>query len=68
MSDHVNSTGASNASGLPLACPQSDLDASEYTEDCLSMILYVPSSVTVGSNAPVLMWYESRLCRSMAGV
>ncbi|KZT69793.1 alpha/beta-hydrolase, partial [Daedalea quercina L-15889] len=50
-------TGASNASGLPLACPQSDLDASEYTEDCLSMLLYVPSSVTSGSGAPVLMWY-----------
>ncbi|KAH9928173.1 Alpha/Beta hydrolase protein [Fomitopsis serialis] len=49
-------SGASNASGLPLACPQSGLDASEYSEDCLSMILYVPSSVTIGSNAPALMW------------
>jgi len=49
-------SGASNASGWPLACPQSGLDASEYSEDCLSMIIYVPSSVTVGSNAPALMW------------
>ncbi|KAH9832939.1 alpha/beta-hydrolase [Rhodofomes roseus] len=49
-------SGASNASGLPLACPQNDLDASGYSEDCLSMILYVPSSVTPASNAPVLMW------------
>ncbi|CCM03627.1 uncharacterized protein FIBRA_05771 [Fibroporia radiculosa] len=49
-------SGASNASGLPLACPQTDADASSYSEDCLAMILYVPPSVQPGSDAPTLVW------------
>ncbi|PCH37718.1 alpha/beta-hydrolase [Wolfiporia cocos MD-104 SS10] len=48
--------GASNASGLPLACPQSDMDSSQYSEDCLAMLLYVPPSVMSGSGAPTLVW------------
>ncbi|KAJ7024309.1 alpha/beta-hydrolase [Mycena alexandri] len=49
-------TGATNASGLPLACPQPLVDPSSYTEDCLSMILYVPTTLKAGSNVPTLMW------------
>ncbi|KAI0934568.1 hypothetical protein AcV5_006369 [Taiwanofungus camphoratus] len=48
--------GASNASGLPLPCPQTDLDASGYSEDCLSMLLYVPASISTGSGVPTFMW------------
>ncbi|KAF8201777.1 Alpha/Beta hydrolase protein [Pholiota molesta] len=48
--------GATNSSSLPLACPQDVLDPSAYTEDCLSMVIYVPPSLTVGSTAPTLVW------------
>ncbi|KAJ7670877.1 alpha/beta-hydrolase [Mycena polygramma] len=48
--------GATNASGLPLACPQPDVDPSTYTEDCLSMILYVPTTLTASSGVPTLLW------------
>ncbi|KAJ7633008.1 alpha/beta-hydrolase [Roridomyces roridus] len=48
--------GATNASALPLACPQSLVDPSTYTEDCLSMILYVPTSLKANSGAPTLLW------------
>lgn len=49
-------TGTSNETEMPLACPQPFVDSSEYTEDCLSMILYVPPSVTPSSSAPTFMW------------
>lgn len=48
--------GNTNASQLPLACPQDDIDSSAFSEDCLSMLLYVPNSVNPGSNAPTLVW------------
>ncbi|KAJ7217137.1 Alpha/Beta hydrolase protein [Mycena pura] len=48
--------GATNASALPLACPQPGVDPSMYTEDCLSMILYVPTSFTPSSTASTLLW------------
>ncbi|KAF9469230.1 alpha/beta-hydrolase [Collybia nuda] len=41
---------------LPLACPQAGVDPSAYTEDCLSMVLYVPPGLTLVSAAPTLMW------------
>ncbi|KAG6862055.1 hypothetical protein C0995_007185 [Termitomyces sp. Mi166 len=49
-------TGAANQTLLPLACPQPGVDSSAYTEDCLSMILYVPPGLELYSNAPTLMW------------
>ncbi|KAG6814563.1 hypothetical protein H0H92_000091 [Tricholoma furcatifolium] len=49
-------TGASNQTSLPLACPQPDVDSSTYNEDCLSMILYVPPTLSVGDDVPTLMW------------
>ncbi|KAJ7685589.1 alpha/beta-hydrolase [Mycena polygramma] len=49
-------TGATNASGLPLACPQPNVDPSTYTEDCLSMILYVPTTLKASSGVPTLLW------------
>ncbi|KAH0583691.1 hypothetical protein H2248_009300 [Termitomyces sp. 'cryptogamus'] len=49
-------TGAVNQTSLPLACPQPGVDSSAYTEDCLSMIIYVPPGLTLYSNAPTLMW------------
>ncbi|KAF8077781.1 alpha/beta-hydrolase [Lyophyllum atratum] len=49
-------TGSVNETILPLACPQPGVDPSAYTEDCLSMVLYVPPGLTVMSNAPTVMW------------
>ncbi len=49
-------TGTPNATVMPLACPQPFTDPSAYTEDCLSMVLYVPPSLTAASSAPTLMW------------
>lgn len=48
--------GVTNASALPLACPQPGVDSSAYTEDCLSMVLYVPPSLNSASDAPTIMW------------
>ncbi|KAI0303553.1 alpha beta-hydrolase [Multifurca ochricompacta] len=41
---------------LPLACPQTNLDSSQYSEDCLSMLLFVPTVTTVASKLPVFLW------------
>ncbi|KAJ7578446.1 alpha/beta-hydrolase [Mycena floridula] len=49
--------GGSNATAMPLACPQTDLDSSLYSEDCLSMVLYVPSSlVGMTTGVPTFVW------------
>ncbi|KAF7295534.1 Carboxylic ester hydrolase [Mycena indigotica] len=48
--------GATNASALPLACPQPNVDSSAYTEDCLSMVLYVPTTLKANSGVPTLVW------------
>ncbi|KAJ6525506.1 alpha/beta-hydrolase [Mycena vulgaris] len=48
--------GATNASMLPLACPQPLADPSAYAEDCLSMILYVPTTLNAKSGVPTLLW------------
>ncbi|TFY76542.1 hypothetical protein EWM64_g7471, partial [Hericium alpestre] len=48
--------GSSDVTAVPLACPQLYSDPSTYSEDCLSMLLYVPSSVSGNSKAPTLMW------------
>ncbi|KAH7889529.1 Alpha/Beta hydrolase protein [Phlebopus sp. FC_14] len=48
--------GSTNLSTLPLMCPQPYVDDSSFSEDCLSMILYVPTSLTLKSEAPTLMW------------
>ncbi|KAF9488391.1 crystal protein [Pleurotus eryngii] len=48
--------GSTNITALPLACPQVNADSSSVSEDCLSMILYVPTSLHVGSNAPTFVW------------
>lgn len=55
-SDACTSNGNTNASQLPLACPQDGVDDSAMSEDCLSMLLYVPSTVSQASNAPTLLW------------
>ncbi|EIW84838.1 alpha beta-hydrolase [Coniophora puteana RWD-64-598 SS2] len=48
--------GSTNASAVPLMCPQPSADSSTYSEDCLSMILYVPATLTASSGAPTFMW------------
>ncbi|KAI0053905.1 alpha/beta-hydrolase [Auriscalpium vulgare] len=48
--------GASDPAALPLACAQTDLDDSQFSEDCLSILLYVPPAITVASNVPTLLW------------
>ena len=53
------SNGSANATALPLACPQSNVDPSTFSEDCLSMILYVPTTLTSTSSASTLVWFFS---------
>ncbi|KAG2147259.1 Carboxylesterase [Suillus cothurnatus] len=48
--------GSTNVSSLPLMCPQPFVDNSTFTEDCLSMILYVPTTLHAHSSVPTLMW------------
>lgn len=50
--------GASNPSAQPLFCPQADAEPSEYSEDCLSMIIHAPDRIINKgpSNAPVMVW------------
>jgi carboxylesterase type B len=50
------SNGSSDRTSLPLACPQSTLGPSQYSEDCLSMLLYVPSPATASTELPVFLW------------
>lgn len=48
---------SSPANQTPLACPQNGMDASEYSEDCLYMILYVPvKAVMSGTAVNTLVW------------
>lgn len=48
--------GNTDPSKLPLMCAQVGADSSESSEDCLSALIYVPSTVTSGSNVPTFMW------------
>ncbi|KAI0317562.1 alpha beta-hydrolase [Amylostereum chailletii] len=48
--------GNTDPKALPLACAQYNADPSSYSEDCLSAILYVPSSVMDLSGAPTFVW------------
>ncbi|KAJ7508294.1 alpha/beta-hydrolase [Mycena galericulata] len=48
--------GSDDPTALPLQCPQIRVNASTYSEDCLSMILYVPVDVTADSKVPTLVW------------
>ncbi|KIM49371.1 hypothetical protein M413DRAFT_438559 [Hebeloma cylindrosporum] len=48
--------GSANVSALPLACPQPGVDPSAYSEDCLSMVIYVPPGLASNSAAPTLVW------------
>ena len=51
-----DSNGSLDPTALPKACPQSALDPSQYSEDCLSMMLYVPSGVPLITKLPVFLW------------
>ncbi|KAI0672899.1 alpha/beta-hydrolase [Trametes maxima] len=49
--------GASDVTALPVPCAQLDNNGNLIgTEDCLSMVLYVPSSISKDSDAPTFMW------------
>ncbi|KAF7980182.1 hypothetical protein HWV62_39666 [Athelia sp. TMB] len=48
--------GSKNVSALPLVCPQPDVDDSQMSEDCLSMILYVPVNLKAGAGVPTMVW------------
>ncbi|EIW60289.1 alpha/beta-hydrolase [Trametes versicolor FP-101664 SS1] len=48
--------GSSDVTALPVPCAQLSGSSIVGVEDCLSMILYVPSTVTAGSDAPTFMW------------
>lgn len=48
--------GAVNISTLPPMCPQPYVSDSTYSEDCLAMVLYVPTSPTDVSCIPTLVW------------
>ncbi|KAH9997150.1 alpha beta-hydrolase [Russula compacta] len=50
--------GSSDPTMLPFPCPQSSLDPSQYSEDCLSMLLYAPAAKAIAHSTrlPVLLW------------
>lgn len=52
----LDSNGSSDVTALPVPCAQLSGSSIVGVEDCLSMILYVPSTVTAGSDAPTFMW------------
>lgn len=54
-----DSNGSTDVTALPLACPQPRVDPSTYSEDCLSMILYVPTTLTSSSSVSTLFWFFS---------
>jgi hypothetical protein len=48
---------STNPTALPLPCPQPDMDSPEpYSEDCLSMLLYVPNSINPIRQGPMMVW------------
>ncbi|KAI0064717.1 alpha/beta-hydrolase [Artomyces pyxidatus] len=47
---------STDVTALPLACAQTDLDPSAYSEDCLSMLLYVPQGISSSSKVPTFLW------------
>ncbi|KAF8582262.1 alpha/beta-hydrolase [Ramaria rubella] len=57
MSTTWTPSNPSDPTALPLACPQSILDPSQFSEDCLDLVLYVPSSAknTYGG-IPTIVW------------
>lgn len=61
LNNHRN--GSTNVTALPLPCPQPGLDPSAYSEDCLSMVLYVPTTLTLTSSASTLVWSFCSNCR-----
>jgi Carboxylesterase family len=50
------SNGSLNPSTPPKSCPQNDLNPSQYSEDCLSMLLYAPSAIAQTTKLPVFLW------------
>lgn len=47
----------SSVSQLPPMCPQNEVDASAYSEDCLYLTAYTPRPTPTSlSNVPVLVW------------
>ncbi|KAI0282702.1 Alpha/Beta hydrolase protein [Russula brevipes] len=50
--------GSSDPTMLPLSCPQSSLEPSQYSEDCLSMLLYAPATLALPilPQFPVFLW------------
>jgi hypothetical protein len=59
------SNGSSDPRNLPLACPQSILEPSQYSEDCLSMLLYVPSPATISTELPIFLWFVFNSTRNV---
>ncbi|KAG2362482.1 alpha beta-hydrolase [Suillus spraguei] len=56
VTEWVLPNGSTNVSALPLMCPQPFVDNSTFTEDCMSMIIYVPATLHAYSSVPALMW------------
>lgn len=52
----VRRNDSTDPSAKPLMCAQVGADSSASSEDCLSALIYVPSSVKSGSNVPTFMW------------
>ena len=53
---------STDPSALPLACPQPStaVNSQDTSEDCLSMLIYVPSTAAQGK-IPALMWYVLKI-------
>ncbi|KAJ7204203.1 alpha/beta-hydrolase [Mycena haematopus] len=48
--------GSDDPTALPLECPQINVDPSTFSEDCLSLILYVPVTFDADTDVPTLVW------------
>ncbi|KAG6330805.1 hypothetical protein ID866_8282 [Astraeus odoratus] len=48
--------GSTDVNALPPMCPQPGVPDSAFSEDCLAMVLYVPTSLTIQSSVPTLVW------------
>src|ERR1700722_12213574 len=58
---HPPLRNASNTTASPLPCPQPGLAVSDFEENCLSMILYVPPTARLSEPVPTLMWFDIKV-------
>ncbi|CAK5277677.1 unnamed protein product [Mycena citricolor] len=48
--------GFTDPAAYPLICPQTGVAAATYSEDCLSVLLYVPPTLNTSSHVSTVVW------------